>query len=186
MKNTLKFAVCAAAVALTASLHATSISGSVGFGGTYVQVGGTAGLLGSATSMTINAPVAILSATGDLSGATTPSFIGSIGVNGNAPALVGAQLWSVIVGGKTFTFTVVSETETVPFSNQLNIVGTGTLDDGAGGFDATLGNFQLGFGANGDSFTWQSTANSVPDGGATAMLIGVGLSGLALVRRKLN
>ena len=188
MKNTLKIAVCAAALSLTTAVQAVSISGEVAFSGKYTQNGGTLGQLNTATSFSISS-VAIDDAFGDFAGATAPlSFASPIGVNGNAPTLVGATLWSITVGPKTYTFKVGSFTETYNpgsgTSDQINITGLGIASDGIGGLDDTTGSFELNFGNSGTStFTWRSSS-AVPDGGATAMLIGVGLLGLGALRRK--
>ena len=165
-------------------MHATPIVGSIGFTGTYTQVGGSPGNLASATSMTINLPIGIGSTTDDFVGANTPTFASPIGVNGNAPSLVGAQLWSVKVGLVTYTFTVLTSTQPFTSGIQLNLAGSGTLKDGIAA-DDTAGTWQLGFGVSGASFTWQGTsANQVPDGGMTVLLLGVALTGLFLIRKQ--
>ncbi len=184
MKNFVKYMACAAvALGLAAAVHATPIKGSIGFTGTYTQVGGTAGNLASATSMTIDT-FGVTSATLDLAGAGAPmTFVSSVGVNGNPPTI--GQLWSVTVGPTLYTFAVTSEAQTFTSGIQLNLAGNGTISDGIPA-DDTAGTWQLGFGVTGASFTWQSTSGAnIPDGGTTVMLLGAALSGLALIRRKL-
>jgi protein with PEP-CTERM/exosortase system signal len=178
----------AAAGLLAAIAHAVPIQGSIGFGGVYNQVGGTQGNLTTATSMTIPAAtVDIQSRTGDLATEAAPfTFVGSVGVNGNAPSLVGNNLWTVTVGARTFSLLVATSVQTFTSAVQLNLAGTGTMSDGAGGLDDTSGVWQIGFGVSGSSFTWQSTTGTVPDGGTTVMLLGAALAGLTLVRRKLS
>ncbi len=188
MKNKwIKLAGAALAVlAVTASVQATPISGSIGFTGTYVQNGGTHGNLATATSMSINLPPLVLSATGIFASGpiSSPTFATPIGVNGNAPSLVGAQLWSVVIGGVTYSLVVSTEVQTLTSATQLNLTGTGVLGDGNSA-DNTTGTWQLGFGVSGQSFTWQGTsASGVPDGGATVMLLGIALSGLGLLKKK--
>jgi hypothetical protein len=169
--------------------HAAQINGSIGFTGVYTQNGGTSGNLSTATSMGIDT-VDVDTADGDLTGATAPlSFANPIGVNANAGALAGNQLWSVTVGADVFTFDVTTSAQ--PFTSNTSLVlnGLGTMDDGAGGFDATAGVWQLTFGVSGTSFTWQATSATVPaatpDGGSTVALMGAVLAGLGLMRRKL-
>ena len=186
MKNKfVKLAVAVAAFAVTtASLQATPIVGSVGFTGTYTQNGGTLGDLTTATSFSIN-NVLILSATGQFAGATTPTFASPISVNPANSLIPNVQLWSVVVGSTTYKFLVSTETESLDTATQLNLTGSGVMTDGNAA-DNTAGTWQLGFGVSGASFTWQATtANSVPDGGTTVLLLGAALSGLALVKRKL-
>jgi hypothetical protein len=182
MKNTLKIASAAAVMALAASMHASSIVGSVGFNGHYVSNGSGSDLT-TATSMSVSS-IDSVSGTGDLAGATAPySFLSPIGVNGG-PSIVGSQLWSVTVGGSTFTMTVNTEAQVLTSAATIVLQGTGTMSDGVGPLDDTTGTWQVSFGASGDSFTWQGTTASAPDGGATAILLGVGISGLAMIRRK--
>ena len=170
-----------AMIVTPATLSATAINGSVGFTGLYTQNGGTSGQLNTATSMSITS-VLVLSSTGDLTGATAPlTFASPVGVNGNAPSLVGSQLWSVTVGTDVYTFTVGTETQTLTSASQINLAGTGTLYRNGG--DATGGAWQLGFGNNGASFTWQSTTASTPEP-ASMLLIGTGLTGLLAGWRK--
>jgi hypothetical protein len=191
-KNIIKYLASAAlALGMVSAVQATPINGSIGFLGLYTQNGGTAGNLASATSFTIINTVAnpIIvqpgSATGDLAGAGAPiTYATPIGVNGNAPSLVGLQLWSATKGLITYSLLVTSETQSFTSGTQLNLTGTGILRDGNPA-DNTSGVWQIGFGVSGSSFTWQSTSASAPDGGTTAMLLGAALSGLALLRRKL-
>jgi hypothetical protein len=182
MKN--KLTIMAAAVAvlvgISTTVQATPINGSIGFTGLYKQNGGTIGDLTTATSFTITSTL-ILAASGDFTGATLGSFATPITVN---PATGLSTLWSVIVGSTTYTFNVTSETESLDSASQINLLGTGTITDGNTA-DTTAGTWQLGFGVSGDAFTWQSTSSAnVPDGGTTAMLLGAGMAGLFLFRKK--
>ena len=186
MKN--KLTILAGAVAALVSfgsvVQATPIVGSIGFTGTYTQVGGTAGNLASATSMTINLPVGIQNPTGAFVGANTPTFLSPIGVNANVGTLVGQTLWTVIVGGVNYSLLVTTASQPFTSGTQLNLSGAGTIKDGIAA-DDTAGTWQLGFGVSGQSFTWQATtANNVPDGGMTVLLLGAALTGLFLVRKQ--
>jgi hypothetical protein len=191
--NILKYMVSATlAVGMVSAVQAIPITGSIGFTGAFVQNGGTAGNLASATSFTIlntvPNPITIHDATGAFVGAGAPIvFATSVGVNATPEiSLVGAQLWSVLNGLTTYSLTVTTEGQTFTSGIQLNLAGNGILHDGNAA-DDTAGVWQIGFGVSGNSFTWQSTSStsSVPDGGATVMLLGAAFSGLALLRRKL-
>ena len=190
--NILKYMVSATlAVGMVSAVQAIPITGSIGFTGAFVQIGGTSGNLGTAVSFTIlntvANPITIHDATGAFVGAGAPIvFAPSVGVNGNAPSLVNAQLWSVLNGLTTYSLTVTTEGQTFTSGIQLNLAGNGILHDGNAA-DDTAGVWQIGFGVSGNSFTWQSTSatSGVPDGGATVMLLGAAVSGLALLRRKL-
>jgi hypothetical protein len=187
MKNTMKLIV-AAVLMIAAAAQAAPIVGSIGFGsGVYTQVGGSPGDLGSATSFTLGTPTITAGATtGAFTGATLNTFSTSIGVNGNAPALVGQQLWKVTVGATVYTFTVSTAVETLSADHTaLDLTGRGTIADGTPA-DNTLGTYTLHFGASGAAFTFGATsANAVPDGGMTVILLGAALSGLGLARKKL-
>ena len=178
-----------AALTLFAVTSAQAITGTIGFTGSYMQNGGTLGELDTATSMSITT-VAVQSADGDLTGAASPTFASPIGVNGNAPSLVGSQLWSVLVGLDTYDFVVGTSAQTFTSESQLNLAGSGVMRLNGG--DDTAGTWQLGFGVTRAgtlmTFTWQATsgaAPTVPDGGATVVLLGAALAGLGLARRKL-
>jgi VPDSG-CTERM motif len=180
----LKVAGSAAAVlAVAASVHADPIVGSVGFTGTYTQNGGSQGDLATATSFTIDS-VSIENPTGVFTGASDPTFYSPITVN-PANNLLDESLWTVQIGGVTYSLLVGSETETFVSGVQLDLSGTGTFENTTAA-DDTAGTWQLQFGVSGASFTWDATsATNVPDGGTTVILLGAALSGLALVKRKL-
>ena len=201
MKNKMiKLAVVAAAsVALAQTVQAGSINGTIGFTGTYNQVGGTQGNLPTATEFTINeSSVAVQDPTGIFASgpSSSPTFASPIDV-GSTPAannLVGENLWTVVIGGVTYNLLVGTEAQGASVVSPTTVYqfgGTGTIGDGNSA-DDTAGTWNLSFNVTtaGDnaSFTWNSTSGStatVPDGGTTAMLLGAGLSGLALLKRKL-
>jgi hypothetical protein len=186
--NIIKYMACAAmALGLAATVQAAQINGSIGFNGTFVQNGGTAGNLTTATSVTI--ALTGTTATGDFSGPTLQSLLSDYYVNASSygPLSPGGQvMWQIgAANGKTYTFTVTSEVESLDTPTQLALLGTGTISDGILA-DNTVGNWELTLGANGASLVYGSTtATAVPDGGMTVMLLGAALSGLALIRRKL-
>ena len=175
----------AALVGCGSVVQAIPITGSIGFTGSYTQIGGTHGNLTTATSMTIN-DIAVGTTSGSFVGAIDPTFASPISVN---PAVGLGRLWTVLVGSTTYTFDSTSESENLDTPSGLHLVGTGTMADGTAA-DTTTGTWQLGFGVTGDSFQWQSTAGAnatnVPDGGSTAMLLGAGCCGIGLFKRKLK
>ena len=181
---------CAAALMAVAPVAraALAIDGDIGFTGTFTVIGATGGKLNTATSMSIGT-VNVVSANGDLTGAGTPlSFFSPIGVNGNGPSLVGNTLWTVKVGTETYLFTVATETQSFASASQLNLLGTGTMTTTKDGFDPTPGEWQLGFGKSGASFTWQSTAAAVPEPttclAGALMLLPFAASTIRSLRRK--
>ena len=179
----------AASVGFVSALQANPIVGSIGFIGSYVQNGGVSGDLTTATSITMNNPVSVANAYGDFGPAGTVilnAFITSIGVNGNLGANVpGNQLWSITQGGTTYTFTLTTEAQVFALPNLLNMQGGALVSDGIAA-DNTPGVWTLSFGASGDSFTWNNTSATAPDGGVTAILLGGGMWMLGFLRRKLS
>ncbi len=99
------------------------------------------------------------------------------------PSTATPALWSV--GG--FTFDLTSSTVVLQSSSFLLITGTGTIS--GNGFDPTVGTWSFTSqspSARGVfSFSSGTDAQGVPDGGTTVSLLGIGLAGVALLRRKL-
>ena len=92
-------------------------------------------------------------------------------------------LWKV--GG--FTFDLASSTIKFQDAGAIFITGKGTIT--GNGFDATPGGWSFstqGPSANG-TFSFSASGSSpgtVPDGGATVALLGLGLAGIEIIRRK--
>jgi VPDSG-CTERM motif len=187
MKNIIKIAVVAAiAFAASQSVQATSISGTVGFSGS-AQLDGSSVVNSTEVLSWANNNVTI--ANGNFSGLI------------NSPVTLAAPwyftaaqagFWSV--GG--FTFNLTSSTVTAPVLNpvtgyySLTIFLAGTVT--AKGYDNTSFTGSISIqdpAANNDglfNYSESMSFSSVPDGGTTALLLGSALSGLALIRRKLN
>ncbi len=99
------------------------------------------------------------------------------------PSTPTIPLWQV--GG--FTFDLTSSTIVSQNNSFLNITGVGTIS--GTGFTTTPGSWSFTVSnANGkthETFGFQSdTVASVPDGGATAALLGLALAGVEVLRRK--
>ena len=104
-----------------------------------------------------------------------------------SPSTGTPALWSV--GG--FTFDLQTSSVTLQNNNFLAISGTGTIF-GPAGFDPTPGVWafttQNAGGRPGSTFTFSANtaAVGVPDGGMTVALLGAGLLGLAAFRAKVG
>jgi len=189
MKNMIKFAGAAVlAMALTQSLQAVPITGAIGFtGGVTIN----SSSMGSATAVTswISPSVtldsggfaAIAPGTAAVFTSSVWNFVTSIPIN---------NFWSA--GG--FTFELLSSSITAQGgslgSGFVVVNGTGTVS--GNGYSPTVMSWSFTSqdpksGTNPDSWTFSASANStaVPDGGATVMLLGLALSGAALLRKKL-
>jgi hypothetical protein len=181
-----------AALALTASVQATSIVGSIGYNGAYQQANGLHGQLNTSTAFNIiSSFVTDGTGSGVFSGFThlnsTLVFAPSVGNinNGGASLTSAPYLWMLSYLTTTYTFVVTSETEPLDTTTQVALTGNGTLTDNNGNGPIT-GVWTLGFNVSGDSFSFSGTSgtNTVPDGGATVMLLGIALSGLGLLKKK--
>jgi hypothetical protein len=192
MKNILKMAgVVAVALALTSTLQATNITGNIGFVGSVTFDTGSAGTATEVTSW-INPQVSPSVPTGSFASilpGTSAIFTGSTWTFADATTI--NPFWTV--GGFTFELLsshVVSQGVTTLGQDGFVIVqGTGIVM--AAGFTPTTMSWSLTTqdpkaGTNPDSWSFSASANSVPDGGATVMLLGMALSGVALLRRKLT
>ena len=93
-------------------------------------------------------------------------------------------LWSV--GG--FTFNLLSSTIVMQNASTLSISGMGTIT--GGGFDPTPGEWafttQSSGGKTRTSFTFSANVNTIPDGGSAVGLLGIALTGIEVLRRRLR
>jgi hypothetical protein len=94
-----------------------------------------------------------------------------------------AGLWSV--GG--FTFNLLSSTVSQG-NGFLNVSGTGTIS--GNGFDGTSGIFNFSTQNPGSGrppiFSFSAASQGVPDGGSAVALLGLALTGMEVLRRKLK
>lgn len=192
MKN--KWIILAGAVALTAfsTAQATPINGAIDMSGTVIM-NNTA--LGSATAALGFSGVAV---TGGPSGSYSTVTVGDA-VTWHAfgwPSGSASPLWSFTDAGTGWTYSFNLATDSIISQSDffLNLLGTGTLtitggtssfDPTAGAWSFTVSNPNGGPGANAQ-FSFANSQTSVPDGGTTAMLLGIALSGVALLKKKLT
>lgn len=183
--------IAVASVALAQTVQANPITGVIGFTGTYAQVGGDNGTLNTATSFTLSDVSIVQSQTlGSFANGSLVNFISSVSLTPATSLLPNVQLWQVLAGGTTYTFTVNTESLVNDAATSVSFTGTGTISDNNN--DTTGGTYTLGFTdavGGGDvsfTFTGNSGTSTVPDGGTTVLLLGAALSGLALVKRKMT
>ncbi len=140
----------------------------------------------SATSISFANPIDLLEviSTGSYAGLTVPTTatfkdftFGSVGTTG---ALSVDKLWT-FTDGVTFSFEVTTLTGNSFSNGQRTLTGHGIAR--IGGFDDTDGTWFLSTSGTGTSIAFSSSAD-VPDSGATAALLGLGLLGLAGAARR--
>lgn len=184
-KMTLIAGVAALAFGLTQTLHATLVSGNIGFTG-----GATINSSSMATATMITSWISPI-VTLDSGSFATISLGTSVNISSpwsfNSGAI--SSFWTV--GGFTFNLlsSVISIQGGTPGVNGYVVVdGTGTVS--GNGYAATpmIWNFTSQdpvAGTNPDSWTFGARASAIPDGGATVMLLGLALTGLTLLKRQL-
>jgi len=167
------------AFALSGNLtKATPISGSINFNGEATT---NTGNLGSATSFSsIVGAIVVPAETGNYSGIAivtpvtfTPFSFTAAGVT---------PLWTLTVGGVTYSFNATSIVVSNQNANFLNLQGTGIAS--ITGFQDTAGSWSITDTSVGGSPTFTfgaaTTVSSVPDAGTTVLLIVLGLAGVGL------
>jgi hypothetical protein len=192
MKNKLTIiaAVAAVAMAFTTAVQAAPITGTITMtGGAQVN----SGSVSSATSVIGWNNTITTSASGSFTGivnGTAVSFYSPWTFNSSG---LPAAFWTV--GG--FSFNLTQSIASAPqalggglYSLSVFIAGTVTSSNPAYSPTAFIGSFSIQDpgtpGAQGATFSSSISFASVPDSGTTALLLGSALSGLALIRRKLN
>jgi hypothetical protein len=201
MKNNMKNkwligGAVAAFIAFSATVQATSITGSINFEGGTIDLNGP---ISTATTITAFGGFSIVN--GNAGVAPTGSFAGT---QGSAVTFAGAPLvfspsssyvdnpvlWTFTFGGNIYSFDLTSVVSSVGVGPSLNLAGSGILTISGGVYTPTAGTFSLsatgaGSGPLNETFGFTAGNSAVPDGGTTVMLLGVALSGLGLLRKKL-
>jgi len=194
MKKMIKLAgIAAVALVLVQSVQAIPISGAIGITGAVQFNTSSAGNASSVTTW-VNPTVNLTSGAFNIiplnSSVTFYNAIWNFVTT--SPTL--PFFWTVSNGTSGFQFILNSSSITAQGPGFVVVNGTGTITaTGANpsGYTATV----LGWSFtsqdpavthNPDQWTFSASANSVPDGGATVMLLGIALSGVALLRKKLT
>jgi hypothetical protein len=192
MKNIMKIAgVVAVAAALTQSIQAVSVTGNIGFTGGVTYDTASAGTATEVTSwinpfVTLRSGAFLSVPVGTAATFAAPWTFANAGLN---------PFWSA--GGYTFQLLssfVFQQGGTIfsgPLANGFVVVdGTGIVS--GNGYDPTVMSWSFTSqdpkaSVNPDTWTFSASAASlVPDGGSTVMLLGIALSGLALLRKKMT
>ncbi len=170
---------------------ANFINGNIQFTGS-----GTASVSAGITTVTPSSPMTVVADTGDYAGTGGSSVTVSpfqFNAGGNLVAPVTPE-WTFTLAGITYSFNLQALTSAKinsgsPSSIAVSGVGTATMT----GKDATAASWSFsGTGTSGFTFdiaSMQTSAlgrDTVPDGGATAMLLGLATVGFAVARRKLS
>jgi hypothetical protein len=189
MKNILKIvAVAAVAVAITGTVQAVPITGVIGFAGSATLDNAHAN---AATKVQTWGPNAIVLNDGSfasLSSAATVSFAQPWTFTSAAlPAF-----WTITDGANTYTFNLSSSGVSSTSATSVTIALAGTVLSNIIGLDATAftGSMTIQDPSSpqqsGFKFSESISFNPVPDGGTTVAMLGMGLTALGLIRRKLS
>ena len=185
--------VVAVTVALAQSLQAVPVNGAIGFSGVGVTF--NTGTAATATAVTSFIAPAVSGISGSFA-APSPFAV----ANGT-PVVFNPATWNFAsgpvasfwqVGGFTFNLLssfVLTQGGTPGVNAYVVVDGTGTVT--GNGYTPTQMSWSFtsqdpASGSNPTSWSFSASANSqVPDGGATVILLGIALSGVALLRKKL-
>ena len=170
--------------------QAAQITGSIDMSGTATLDNVS---LGSATKATSFSAVTV-------GGTPTGSFTGTSGNSASWNAFTFGSsadvtpLWTFTDAGTGWTYTFDLDSNTIVSQDNffLNLRGSGVLDiTGAGSpYVPTTGawSFTISNSTGGDhanfQFTFANSQTAVPDGGATALLLGLGFLGLGFIARR--
>ena len=181
MTNLTKFITSlAAAGLLTVSVQAVQISGGLSLAGGYVV---NTGDLNTATAFSSFSNVITTSASGSYAGIAAGTAVTMTPFSFNPFPVAGVTpLWS-LTATPTTSFDLLSPISVdQPGDNSLELRGSGWLK--MAGFEDTKGTWIFTANQGGGTFSFSSSNAAVPDGGSTAVLLGLALLGVAAVRRK--
>lgn len=191
MKNITKIAsIAAVAFALAQSTQANSIIGAIGFGGNVTWDTQSAA---TATQVIQFLGTQVLSDNGTFASYITPIAPATFTTttwNLNDPSTSIPNFWQA--GGFMFQLNsswIVSQAGTPGVNGFVVVNGTGTISGNGFAQQTMSWSFTAQdpkSGTNPDQWTFSASTNSVPDGGATVMLLGIALSGIALLKKKLT
>jgi len=169
-------------VCMTGIVQATPITGNIGFSGA-VELNNTSANTATAATAWFNTVAA----------SPSGSFVGIVN-NGDVVSMTGATPWNFTSGALAnfwsvdgFTFNLISSSIYSQVGGFLNVILVGTVS--GNGFTTTAfnGTFQVADPASSgpQTFTERLSFNSVPDGGTTVLMLGLGLLSLGLIRKKM-
>lgn len=183
MKNQIVKILASAAtmLALTATLCAGPITGGVSLGGNVTYNNGD---INTATAFSTFSGVTVKSVSGSYvtAGVTAGTGVNMNGFQFNPFTFAVIPLW-MTTSGPTASFDLLSLTIVSQGGDILKLTGTGTLH--LAGFDDTSGTWSFTSQGLFGSFSFSSSNAAVPDGGTTAILLGLALSSLAFLRKSL-
>ena len=84
-----------------------------------------------------------------------------------------------------FTFSLIASSISSQGGGFVNVVGTGTISGNGFGPGFANWNFTTQDPSSGGVFSFSGASQATPDGGATVVLLGLGLAGIEGIRRKL-
>jgi hypothetical protein len=177
-----KIAVATSVICLTGMAQATLITGNIGFSGAVDM-----------NSTSVNSATEVTSWLNTVAASPSGSFVGIVN-NGDPVLMEGATPWSFTSGALDnfwsvdgFTFNLASSSIVSQVGGFLNVLLVGTVS--GNGFSTTAfdGSFQVADPASGgpETYTERLSFNSVPDGGTTVVLLGLGLLSLGLLRKQM-
>ena len=166
--------------------NAIPITGSIEFSGTATVDSGITGFVGysDANSDPFSAPV-VNSGTGSYLGVAAGTAATWTPFTFAPPAASISPLWDMTYNGVNYSFAATTMTVLDASAADVKIVGTGIAH--ITGFDDTVGTWEVDASNPQGGLTFSFGAStSVPDGGTTVLMLGAGLSLVAMLRRKLT
>ena len=182
MKKFKQLLLAAGLFALAGSVSAATITGSIGFTGSYKIVDSVTST--TVTSFLAGDTVNILNA--EVEGATTGSFAAEGIAAGDLasysdfvynPLGPVAGIWSV----GSFTFDLANMVEDYKAANAIVLSGSGWINSSTAGLDKTFGTWIFTANTSGSNFTWSSSSAVAEP--SIALLLGVGLIGFGVSRK---